>query len=96
MLGWAYKVTTYHPSGKPRDKWIASISENKELVAIQKGGLREMKNLQFILMEQGVVSLISGVDAVYDKNAQVVTCLACAYGFVPTTSECPDCGMVLA
>lgn len=31
--------------------------------------------------------------AVFDPNAEVVTCQACAAQFSPTLSECPDCGL---
>lgn len=124
-------------------KKVTSITENDELAAIQRGQMRDMKNLQAILKEQGVASLISkegadcsqgccgpevlllvrqqeldealtllasefqrstslasydlsGVDAIFDTNAQEVTCPACGFNFVPTTSECPDCGLVMS
>lgn len=33
------------------------------------------------------------LDSVFDPSAEKVTCPACAHEFVPTSSECPDCGL---
>lgn len=34
------------------------------------------------------------MSAVFDPNAEEVTCQACGMKFKPTATECPDCGLV--
>ena len=36
---------------------------------------------------------INQILSTFDPNAALVTCPACGHQFVPTTHECPDCGL---
>ncbi len=36
---------------------------------------------------------LTNIDAVFDSEAEQVTCPACGHCFSPTNSECPDCGL---
>ncbi len=121
----------------------SDVTIDGPLVGIQKGPLRDMKNLQSLLRQEGIPAIIAGDGAecqkgccgpevilqvseedledtqfflakefqrntalashditnshlVVDMNAKKATCPACGYEFVPTSPECPDCGLVLA
>jgi hypothetical protein len=127
--------------GKKLSRKLKPITESDDLVALQKGRLLDMKNMQALLKENGVATIIGGdddacgkgccgpevilliraedvetavavlssefqkstalssydlshVDAVFDESAKEVTCPACGFTFVPTSSECPDCGLL--
>ena len=34
-------------------------------------------------------------NSIFDENAQYATCPACGFSFDTTSSECPDCGLVI-
>ncbi len=39
---------------------------------------------------------LGGVDNVFDADAEYVVCPACGHRFEPISSECPDCGLMIA
>lgn len=47
----------------------------------------------FKKLTEGLEVNWEALDSVFDPNADKVTCPACTFEFVPTSSECPDCGL---